>query len=226
MDKIPQIIHQTWKDSNLPYPFNILADTWKEAHPNWEYQLWTDKMNRSFIEENYPEFLNKYNNYPREIQRVDAFRYFLLHKIGGIYIDIDFECLNNISPLLAEKGCVIGKEPQQHSDRFFKEMILCNAFMASTPGNDFMRFVCNKIMSYPSKETVTQKEVLESTGPFILTDAFIKYKHKENIRILEPDVLYPLTMTETRNVFDDSITDEMQEKINHAYAVHYFWGGW
>lgn len=40
---VPKLIHQTWKDDQLP-------DKWKEAqkscidlHPDYEYKLWTDK---------------------------------------------------------------------------------------------------------------------------------------------------------------------------------------
>ncbi|HEY8894747.1 MAG TPA: glycosyltransferase, partial [Niastella sp.] len=149
INAIPKIIHQTWKTDELPYPFNLLADTWKELHPDHEYKLWTDTMIREFIEEHFPVFLAKYDRYPRHIQRIDAFRYFLLLKEGGMYIDIDFECLTNISVLLQNTSCVIGKEPQIHCDRFAQQMILCNAFMASTPGNAFMEFVCQKMIDHP-----------------------------------------------------------------------------
>jgi len=50
MRKIPLIIHQTWKDLNIPEHYKPLVKTWKENHPGWEYILWTDKMNRDFIE--------------------------------------------------------------------------------------------------------------------------------------------------------------------------------
>lgn len=223
---IPKIIHQTWKTETLPHPFNILADTWKELHPDWEYKLWTDEMNRELIRGHYPEFLERYDGYPRNIQRVDAFRYFVLLKEGGIYIDVDFECTTNISPLIEGADCVIGKEPMLHCERFGMDMILCNALMAAAPGNDFMKFVCGRLASCPSTEVTTPIDVLNTTGPFILTDAYKGYDRKDEVRLLESETIYPLTLFEKQHVFEDTITEDMQQRIDKAYAVHYFWGGW
>ena len=60
MLRIPKIIHQTWKDENLPKAFQILSETWREILPDWEYRLWTDDMNREFVRTHYPDFLKKY----------------------------------------------------------------------------------------------------------------------------------------------------------------------
>lgn len=226
MKEISKIIHQTWKENHLPPHLEILAETWRDAHPDWEYKLWTDQMNRDFIHDNYPDFLDKYDKYPREIQRIDAFRYFLLLKEGGLYVDLDFECIVPITSLITNEQCVIGKEPNLHCERFSMDMILCNAFMAASSGNDFMRFVCDKIIDHPYKKVVSQKEVLNSTGPFILTRAYAEYEKKKEILILEPETIYPLNMYETRHVFHDTLTVEMQERVNNAYAIHYFLGGW
>src|SRR5690606_31994721 len=57
MANIPKVIHQTWRDNDVPEHFDILSATWKENHVNWKYVLWTDKMNRDFIEDRYPEFI-------------------------------------------------------------------------------------------------------------------------------------------------------------------------
>jgi inositol phosphorylceramide mannosyltransferase catalytic subunit len=223
---IPRTIHQTWKSTELSYPFDVLANSWKELHPSWQYKLWTDDMNRDFIKAHFPDFLSRYDNYPRNIQRIDAFRYFLLLKEGGVYVDVDFECISCIEPLLEGSQCVIGKEPPLHSDNFNMEMILCNAFMAAAPGNPFMQFVCNEVMEYPSIDVENAVDVLKTTGPFILTHAYEKFIQKEDVTILEHDTLYPLTMFETRKVLNDTITEDMQKRIDQAFAVHYFWGSW
>lgn len=87
MNKIPKIIHQTWKNSNIPDYLVDLIKTWKTFHPNWEFKFWTDDMNRDFIIKHYPGFTSVYDSYPNSIQRVDAVRYFILHKFGGVFID-------------------------------------------------------------------------------------------------------------------------------------------
>jgi mannosyltransferase OCH1-like enzyme len=226
MSKITPIIHQTWKSTTLPSPFDELSKTWKTYHPDWEYILWTDDMNREFIKENYPHFLAKYDQYPNNIQRVDAFRYCVLNKMGGLYVDLDFECLENIECLLENQSCVIGKEPQFHAQRFNRSMILCNAFMASSPGDKFMEFVCNKVISHPNIEVKSPIDVLNSTGPFILTDSYHEYQSKDEVRILESADIYPVTMFETDKLLQETIPDELQSRIDKAYAIHYFLGNW
>ena len=89
-----------------------LAESWRRNHPGWEYRLWTDTQNREFIRTRYPDFLVRYDSYPYHIQRVDAVRYFILYTFGGLYVDLDFECIHSLERLLAEHECLFGLEPQ------------------------------------------------------------------------------------------------------------------
>lgn len=226
MTSIPKIIHQTSKDLFLPSPCDEFSETWKTYHPSWEYILWTDEMNREFIRDHYPDFLKKYDSYPREIQRVDAFRYCVLNKMGGMYVDIDFECLESNDILLEGQSCVIGKEPKAHGIPFDRDMILCNAWMACMPGDKFMDYVCDRVMSLEQIEVRDNIDVLNTTGPFILTDCYHAYPLKKEVKLLESGDLYPITMWETRDIIRDIMTDDVQSRIDKAYAVHYFFGTW
>lgn len=58
-------------------------------HKDFEYKLWTDESSLAFIKEHYPWFLPTYLGYQFNIQRADAIRYFVLHKYGGVYLDLD-----------------------------------------------------------------------------------------------------------------------------------------
>jgi mannosyltransferase OCH1-like enzyme len=230
MEKIPKILHQTWKDVNVPLHLNPLMETWKENHPDWEYILWTDAMNENFIREHHPDFLSVYQNFPHNIQRVDAVRYFILYEFGGVFIDLDFECLANISPLLNDQECVLGIEPLQHCERHNKEMIVCNAFMACTAGNNFFKSICTdlKTIRYNNVNTVAWLAILESTGPFKLTEIYNQYPNKTSVKLLSADMIYPLSLDETRELINgnDNMSEEIEKKIERAYAIHYFLGSW
>lgn len=93
MIKIPKIIHQIWKDEQLPEAFQLLSQTWRDMLPDWEYRLWTDEMNRAFVRKHYSEFLAKYDAYSNTIQRADAIRFLFQRTYGGLYVDLDFECV-------------------------------------------------------------------------------------------------------------------------------------
>lgn len=226
MNRIPKIIHHTWKNSDIPDYLVTLINTWKKFHQDWEFRFWTDDMNREFIIKYYPGFLSTYDSYPTPIQRVDAVRYFILQKMGGVFIDIDFECFQNIEPLLENSGCVFGTEPKEHCERFKKDIIVCNAFMACHLGNKFFKLICEKIKSGKIKEKNSIIDILESTGPFVLTETYKNYKDKDEIKLLPSDVIYPLTIGETRRVFKGEIDEDIERKVNKAYAVHYFIGSW
>lgn len=57
--------------------------------PDFTYKLWTDELALDFIKTHYPWFLPTYLGYKFDIQRADVIRYFVLHKYGGIYMDLD-----------------------------------------------------------------------------------------------------------------------------------------
>ncbi len=230
MNKIPKIIHQTWKDTNIPSHLSPLIDTWKENHPDWEYMLWTDDINRTFMEKYHPDFVSVYENYPHNIQRVDAVRYFILYEFGGVFIDMDFECIANIESLLNDYRCVLGLEPAQHCERHNKPIIVCNAFMACTAKNDFFNKVCTELKNTEcyNANTPPWLEILESTGPFKLTHIYNNYNNKNEIKLLSSDTIYPLSLNETRELInnDENVSMEIQRKIEQSYAVHYFLGSW
>lgn len=89
IEKIPRIIHQTWKTTLLPTKWAKLTSQCKSLHPDYEYKLWTDESSIEFIREHYNWFLPTFMNYKLDIQRADVIRYFVLHKYGGVYMDLD-----------------------------------------------------------------------------------------------------------------------------------------
>ena len=225
---IPPIIHQKWNDEQLPEVFRILSQTWRDVLPDWEYRLWTDETNREFIRTHYPEFLNRYDSYPKAIQRTDSARYLILKTYGGLYVDLDFECLSpKFTTLLEQASFMAGEEPYNHAKRHGREYILCNALMASTPNHPFLDVVCQRMMTHPNGWHVRHAgDILDSTGPFLLTDAYRDFYDKECIRIIESKYLYPIEIGETQNIIDNNIPEDMQQRINEAYAIHYFSGAW
>jgi len=226
MKSIPRIIHQTWKTVDIPEILSNMTETWKSLHPDWEYILWTDEMNREFISKNYSYFLPIYDNYTYNIQRADAVRYFILYHYGGLYVDLDFKCFKNIDILLEGRECVFGIEPYVHNKGFNRPYIICNAFMASTRKNDFLSNVCLNLQKASMNQQFSILDILETTGPLILTDVYLNYQNKESITLLPSEYIYPLTIEEVRTAVNKGVDQDTQVKLNNAYAVHYFWGSW
>jgi len=103
--KIPRNIFQTWESKNISSEFDILTQTWKYKNPNYAYFLFDSNDREEFIKQNFDE--NIYKSYCRIIPgafKADLWRYCILFIYGGVYVDIDTICLNNIDNFLDESN--------------------------------------------------------------------------------------------------------------------------
>eukprot|EP00038_Savillea_parva_P014365 m.10879 g.10879 ORF g.10879 m.10879 type:complete len:340 (-) comp2788_c0_seq2:174-1193(-) len=92
---IPKVLHQTWREKALLPKHQPYFDSWEKCLPSdWLHVLWTDADADAFVEKNAPYwFLPTLRLYHHPIQRVDIFRYVLLSRVGGLYADLDNECI-------------------------------------------------------------------------------------------------------------------------------------
>ena len=129
---IPLILHQIWYQggNQLPNKYRRYRASWQRHHPAWQCILWDAASLRAHIAAYCPDFLPIYAGFPHDIQRMDAARYCLLDTVGGLYADMDIECLRPVDELLSAR-----------------ELILCetdgynNALMGSTPGHALWKTV-------------------------------------------------------------------------------------
>jgi len=189
-DAIPRILHQTWKTRDVPARFREYVASWLAHNPGWEHRVWSDDDNDEFIRTHYPAFLPTFRAYRTGIERADAVRYFLLHKYGGLYVDLDFECLRPIEPVLAGATCVLGCEPRLHAERLHhRPRLLCNALMASAPGHPFWLRVHDELLRRATRSDGS--DPVESTGPKVVDAAYEAWSG-EDIRLVDPEVFYPV----------------------------------
>ncbi|MET7617866.1 glycosyltransferase [Streptomyces sp. NPDC005408] len=218
---IPALIHQTWKDTDVPPEWQKWADSWRTHHPGWGYRLWSDADNRAFLQEHYPWFLPVYDGYPEAIMRADAIRYFLLDHFGGLYVDLDFECLNPVTGILDGHELVLGCEPDAHTrlllarQRGF-DRIVGNAFIASRPGHPFWAHVHRQLVAAHKLPSA-----LDVTGPFFLTRAIDSAPEPGSITVLGPEILYPKVSPYATELFGPQEAD-----YDRAYAVHHWSDSW
>jgi inositol phosphorylceramide mannosyltransferase catalytic subunit len=227
--EIPRKIYQIWRNQTIPLEWERLVQSWKRFHPDWEYRLWTDIDSRSFVEEHYPGFLETYDSFSYDIQRADVMRYLLLHTYGGVYVDLDFECLRPLGGLLAGRTFVAGFEPSVHASWHGEARVVCNAFLAAAKGHPFLAAVINACKNLNPRITF-HHEVLSTTGPIMLTRVWESYSDKD-ITILDDYVVYPFTGNshELRVLTGDGPDGETMKELcvkNGSYAIHYWANSW
>ena len=226
---IPKIIHQTWKTSQVPPAWRYHVNTWKWQHPDWEYRFWNDDDGLHFITDHFPDLIDKYVGFPYAIQRADLLRYALLYHYGGLYADIDYECLRPFDDLIENRSILLGYEPEIHARDLDRKHMVSNALMASSPQNDFFAQVLNEIKN---DQTVVNAhvDVLETTGPLLLSKVCLHLKQHAPY-IFPADVLSPVPNdSEYLNILvkngPESIDLKLQLIQNGAYAIHYWSNSW
>jgi len=228
---IPKIIHQIWEGKTEPVPefLSQLSETWKNHHPHWQYEFWDFVRMEKFVEEYFPEFSETYYSYRYPVQRWDAIRYLILYKIGGLYVDFDYDCLEPFDAYLAENGkCYFPIEPESHSRAFGEGLFFNNALMLSPPGHSFFERIISHLKTTPTKYTQSKfRDVLSSTGPLMLSALYEKYEDKSSVGFLEHELVSPWTKGDVQDYIagkaDEALLDKKLEK---AIAIHYFWGTW
>ena len=228
-DPFPRLIHQTWKNKELPDLFSYWASSWKGLNPDYEYRLWTDDDNLNFIKEMYPEFLDDYLSYNHHIKKVDAARYFYLYTYGGIYCDLDFECLKPFDKLLEDlqsKDIILGS---MGSDIKFQHSIP-NAIMISKPKAPFWLYVISEM-----RKRINKGEPEYDTGPKLLHYCLNTYKEQHEIAILKPEMFYGINWASEkgqnmrRRIFEEKSLlseDEKSTLFPNAFAVTYWAHSW
>jgi len=220
-----KIIHQTWKDYNVPR--NIYRESWQESwknmNPNWEYKFWTDEDNERLVRDDYPMFWKVFQKVKKGVVKSDLCRLLYLHKYGGIYADMDFICLKDLEPLLKSPfgdHIVLGK----HNN---KRQPLPNAWMYSKKNEQFWLLIANDSFSDIEKNII--RPVEQIAGPTRLNWAI--EAHQPNYTQLASDFIYPRSWG---NVQDDKKARDVDwedvEKIKEAYpnsyAVTYWTHNW
>lgn len=161
---IPANIWQTWKTKRVPDEWIDSPASIAAYCPAWDYTLTTDDDNRAFVAEHYPRYLYLYNSFDREICRADMVRYLLLHRYGGVYLDLDMALTTPLDDILAGSSLVLVSTPNWSG--------VTNAFMASAPDHPFWIDVVDEI-EYRANNTpwyvMGDAKVLWTTGPGMLS---------------------------------------------------------
>ncbi|GAA5997348.1 uncharacterized protein JCM10292_000194 [Rhodotorula paludigena] len=161
-ERIPKIIHATWKTDIVPKRWADVRQGCQDLHPDYEFKLWSDAASRQFIAEEYPWFLSTFDSYTYPIQRADSIRYFVLHHYGGIYMDLDIGCRRNLDPL-----------------RYFQVILpqtipvgVSNDLMIAEKGHPFMDLVIHNLITFDHTYGTNYPTVMFSTGPMFVSAVY------------------------------------------------------
>jgi mannosyltransferase OCH1-like enzyme len=204
---VPKIIHQLWKDENIPDHLLYMQSSVIQHNSEYEYIFWTDTKIESFVQTYYPSLFLFYNSFKYIIQKIDFIRLLILYHFGGIYIDIDSLCFGSLDDILKYPVSLINTKKHKAFSNYYP-FILNNAFISTEKNNHFIKTIINNIIEY--KDPVNYYDfssfnpeytaVLRSAGPLCLTESYINYKYKNLITLLDNSYYYGLEKSKNCNL--------------------------
>jgi len=194
---LPKIIHQTYRDHQLPSWYEQNIARIKELCPGWEYRFYDNQDIQNYISRNFPDYLGYYNRIDKAYgaARADFFRYLVLFNEGGVYLDIKSSITKPLDEVLPREAVyllshwqngpgekyedcglfpALRKEPEPWPDRGeFQQW-----FIVAPPRHPFLQRtierVCENIDKYRYFTGATGgMGVLRLTGPIAYTRAIL-----------------------------------------------------
>ena len=202
--KIPKRIIQTGKSKSLSPLEKVSVNVIKLLHPDFEYIYFDDNEVLSFMQFNFSQYIDIFREFIFPIQRVDFFRYCVVYKMGGFYLDLDVILSKALYDLLNSR-CVFPFEELTVNNYLKKlhgmDWELGQYAFGAVPNHDFLfEIIENCVKAQKNKEwskimiksvpTFFRREhtVYCSTGPGLVSRTFAENNHfADDINVLFPD---------------------------------------
>jgi len=234
---IPKIIHHIWLGSKLPERYELWYQSWHTMNPEWQFVFWTDtaeNFDKGYCVHSFDElaffldqgkqflvvdvtnlvfenraFFDASTSYG---ERSDILRYELLDRVGGLYVDTDFECLKLFDPFHHRYDLYVGIQPLDTD-----VLQLGVGLIGTRPGHPIMRHASKTIKDDSSKQKIVVK-----TGPIHFMKSFctcLLSKHS-GIAIAFPSCYFYPCLYEQRGL------PKQVWSRPEAFAVHHWESSW
>jgi mannosyltransferase OCH1-like enzyme len=164
---IPLNLFQTWHTLDLPPLMKNNVELLKRQNPEFTHHLYDDEMCRDFIKKNFDkDVLYSFDKLNPGAYKSDLWRYCILYKYGGIYLDIKYSCVNGFKlKYLTNKEYFV-------RDRILNTMPgIYQALLVTLPNNNIL-YDCIQEIVTNVKNNVFNYHSLAVTGPQIMAKKF------------------------------------------------------
>lgn len=203
--KIPKKIYQTYKNNiyhNISH-YNSVKSL-LDYNPDYDYYFFNDIDCREFIKKNYEnEILESYDRLYPCAYKADLFRYLLIYKYGGIYIDNKYLVRKSFDDIIKQNDINLYCQD-------INEKLLFNSLLISIPNDKNYKILIYHIINN-IKNNLYGECPLHPTGPRL----FYEYFKNENIK-LKHNIKRP-----KENYINCSIVDS-----NHDIFLNTFYDGY
>ena len=172
--------------------------SWIKYHQSWTFCFWNDNNIPKLINQEYFDSTNIL------AMKADILRYELLYIFGGVYVDCDFLCLQNIEKIIQPYSGFSGYESEEY---------IAIGLMGFIPYDNILKNIIYNIKKniciYPFEN------IPKLTGPIFFTEIWNKYKTDKHFAF---PINYFYSYT-----FEDKINNKSWEIHEIKFAIH-MWG--
>jgi inositol phosphorylceramide mannosyltransferase catalytic subunit len=164
---IPKIIHQTFKTSKLPLLTRWHIARFRKKNPGYAYEFYDDERIEEFLQLEFgSDMFDLYKKLNIGAAKADFFRYAVLYKKGGVYVDIDSGINGRMDEFIRkEDSAIITKE---RNPALFVQWALIYS-----PGHPFLKRTMEMVMENIEQNKFPH-DVHNMTGPSVYTRAIIE----------------------------------------------------
>jgi mannosyltransferase OCH1-like enzyme len=162
--EIPLNIFQTWHTKDLPPLMNESVEYIKSLNPAFTHRLFDDKDCYNFIKNNFDNIiLETFDKLIPGAYKADLWRYCVLYKLGGIYLDVKYRPINDFK--------FINLTEKEHWVLDSDKKGIYNALIVCKPNNNILLQAINQIVENV-KNNYYGESNLHPTGPLLLARYF------------------------------------------------------
>ncbi|MBV9842653.1 MAG: hypothetical protein JOY99_14160 [Sphingomonadaceae bacterium] len=202
---IPRVIHQTFPTRELPETFCAIVDDLKARNPGWTHRLYDDADIERYIGEAYgADILARYRRIDRRYgaARADLFRYLLIYREGGVYLDIKSSFTAPIDNVLrSDDRFLLSRwrngpgEPHEGYSLHHRELAhvpggeFQNWHVIAAPGHPYLKAVIDTVLANidryrPWRDGTGKLGVVRTTGPIAYTLAILPILDRHPHRLI------------------------------------------
>jgi mannosyltransferase OCH1-like enzyme len=168
---IPKIIYRTspFKFEEIP---QVILDSYKkdlEKSPEYTMFYFDDLDCQSFIEENYGiEYLSLYNKLIPTAFKADLFRYLLLYKHGGVWMDFSMSLNIPLDKIIAQfKQVYVRDRIHLMHGNWMNKVAIYQGFLCTVKGTEVLRITIERCLKNIKDRNLTLS-CLAVTGTILL----------------------------------------------------------
>ena len=175
---VPLVIYQSWHSNKVPVKMHETIHDLIRMNPEFDYYLYSDEASLKFIKDNFDaDVEGAFNTLKPGAYKSDLWRYCILYKLGGVYLDIKYYSVVPLINIIRNNPMIyvrdlVGSCPKGNG--------IYNAFMVSPPNNNIFRQSIATIVNN-CKFKLYKSNSLDITGPCMLGSVIDDHKIVKSI---------------------------------------------